>query len=251
MGVFEPLELSLSLVEVPLDVPPRGVASWVGEQGLRFVQLNGAAAGFRPRELDQSARRDLAGTLSRAEVRLSGIDLWIPPEHFQQPAHIDRAVGAVVAAAEMLGDLRRLRAAVEAPVVSVMLPEQTGEGVAAALGAAGDANGVLVVDHAPAAQDAAVWGADPAALLMAGRDAGKEVSRRGSRVLAARLSDANAMGRCAVGAGRLDVLEYAMALATAGVRGPVVVDVRGLPDANRGIERARRAWEEATRLPGS
>lgn len=250
MGVFEPLELSLSLVEVPLDVPPRGVASWVREQGVRFVQLNGAAAGFRARELDQSARRDLAGTLSRAEVRLSGIDLWIPPEHFQQAVHADRAVGAVTATAEMLGELKRLRAAVEAPVVSVMLPEQTAEGVAAALSAAGDANGVMVVDHAPAAGEATAWGADPASMLMAGRDPAAEVSRRGVRVLAARLSDANAMGRCAVGAGRLDVLEYAVALTTAGVRGPVVVDVRGLPDTLRGVERARRAWDEATRFRG-
>lgn len=250
MPVLEPLELSLSLTDVPLEVPPRGVASWVGSQGFRWLQLNGAARGFRARELDSSARRDLAGTLTRAEVRLSGMDLWIPPEHFADPVHVDRGVGAVVSTAELLGELRRLGATTTTPVVCVMLPGEPHEGVPSALAAAGDAHGVVVVDHAPTAADTAVWGADPAAVLMGGGEPSTEVSRRGPRVMAARLNDANAMGRCAVGSGRLDVLEYAMALSTAGVGGPVVVDLRGLPDAARAIERAKRAWAEATWLPG-
>lgn len=251
MPMFEPLELSVSLSDVRVEAPARAMPAWVREQGFRWVHLNAAVPGFRPRELDGSARRDLAGTLSRAEVRVSGVDLWIPPQHFTDAGQADRAVGAVVAAVEMLGDLKRLRATGGSPVVSVVLPESPAEGVASALAAAGEGQGVLVVDHAPAAPPEAWWGSDPAMLLMAGADPSAAVSRRGSHVLSARLSDANAMGRCAVGSGRLDVLEYAMALSTAGVRGPVVLDVRGLPDAGRGIERARRAWEDATGLPGA
>lgn len=250
MPMFEPLELSLSLSDVRPEGPARATPAWVRGQGFRWVHLNAAAPGFRPRELDGSARRDLAGTLSRAEVRVSGVDLWIPPQHFVEAGQVDRAVGAVVSAIELLGDLVRLRVTGGSPVVSLMLPEAP-EGVSAVLSAAGEARGVLVVDHAPAASEDTWWGADPAMLLMSGCDPSESVSRRGSHVLSARLSDANAMGRCAVGAGRLEVLEYAMALATAGVRGPVVLDVRGLVDAPAGIERGRRAWGEATRLPGS
>ncbi|GAB4386877.1 MAG: hypothetical protein Kow0022_17120 [Phycisphaerales bacterium] len=249
MPVLEPLELSLSLADVPLSVPPRGVASWVAEQGFRWVQLDGTVRFFRARELSGSARRDLAGTLTRAEVRLSGIDLWIPPEHFADSAHVDRAMAAVTSAAEMLGELRRLGVTAPTPVVSVMMPAEPSEGVRDALAAAGDAHGVIVVDHAPAAADTLVWGADPAAILMAGGQPPAEVSRRGARVMSARLDDANAMGRCMVESGRLDVLAYAMALSTARVDGPVVVDVRGLSDCLRAIERAKRAWAEATRLP--
>lgn len=251
MPVLEPLELGLSLTQVPLEVAPRAVPSWVAGQGFRWVQLDAAAGGFRPRELDGSARRDLAGALARAGVRLGGLDLWIPPEHFAESARVDRAVGAVVAAVEMLGELRRLGATGPVPVVGVMLPDEPLGGVSASLTAAADAHGALVVDHAPDAPETATWGADPAVLLMAGNDPASAVSKRGSRVVSARLSDANAMGRCAVGAGRLDVLAYAAALSTAGVRGPVVIDVRGLPDPLRGVERARRAWEDAVRLPGT
>ncbi|MCL4221890.1 MAG: hypothetical protein KJZ65_11050 [Phycisphaerales bacterium] len=247
--MFEPLELSLSLSDVRLAGPARSMPAWVREQGFRWVHLNAAARGFRPRELDGAARRDLAATLSRAEVRVSGVDLWIPPQHFAEAVHVDRAVDAVVAVAELLGDLARLRVTRASPVVSLMLPDKPAEGVAAALAAAGEARGVLIVDHSPAAGADAWWGADPATLLMHGDNPGASVSRRGSHVLSARLSDANAMGRCAVGSGRLDVLEYAMALTTAGVRGPVVLDVRGLPDALGGIERGRQAWGESTRLP--
>ncbi|MCE7969478.1 MAG: hypothetical protein DYG94_12155 [Leptolyngbya sp. PLA3] len=247
--MLEPLELSLSLSDVRLEVPLRGVPAWVRSQGFGWVALNAAAPGFRPRELDGSARRDLAGTLSRAEVRVSGVDLWIPPQHFVEAGQVDRAVGAVAAAIELLGDLLRLRVTAGSPVVSLVLPERPAEGVVESLSAAAETSGVLVVDHAPNAPTETRWGADPATLLMGGSDPAAAVSRRGARVLSARLSDANAMGRCEVGSGRLDVLEYAMAVSTAGMRGPVVLDLRGLTEVRRGIERAQRAWGDATRLP--
>lgn len=251
MGVIESVELSLSLTELGLDVPARQMGSWAAGRGFRWVQLDAAAPQFRPRQLDHSARRDLAGVFSRADVRLSGLDLWIPPEHFAEAAHVDRAIAAVCDAAAMAGELRRLGATAPHPVVAIVLPEQPVEGVRHALAAAADAHGAIIADHAPDAPAASMWGADPAMLLMVGRDPGKEVSRRGEHVVSARLSDANAMGRCAVGKGRLDVLEYAMALATGGFQGPVVVDLRGLPDPERAIEQAQAVWKDAVRLPGT
>src|SRR5262245_10456016 len=76
--------------------------------GCRAVQLNGAAAGLRARELDRSARRDLAATLKRAEVGFSGVDLFVPPEHFGAMAHQDRAVSAVVGAVELAAEISGL-----------------------------------------------------------------------------------------------------------------------------------------------
>jgi sugar phosphate isomerase/epimerase len=241
--MFEPIPLSLGLSETPVASSPREALAWAHERGFGWVQVDAAQRGVRPRELDGSARRDLAAAASRAEVRVSGLDLWIPPEHFEPGPAADRAVSAVIDAVGLLGDLVRLRAAAPGSAVSLVLPAAIAGSDVAAMSAACERAGVTIADHAAEPAAAVGAGVDPALLLMAGKDPAGAAG--GGRVLAARLSDANAMGRCVVGAGRLDVLAYAVALATAGWNRPVPVDVRGLPDPDRGIDRAARAWLDA------
>lgn len=241
--MFEPIPLGLALAETPEAGRPRAALAWARRAGFGWVQLDAAQRGVRPRELGGSARRDLAAAASRAEVRLSGLDLWIPPEHFADGGLVDRAVAAVIDAAGLLGDLVRLRAAGPGSAVSIVLPAGVSATEVAAMNAACERAGVVIADHA-AEPDAVVGGGlDPALLLMAGGD--PAAAARSPRLVAARLSDANAMGRCAVGTGRLGVLSYAVALSMEEWKRPVTVDVRGLPDAPRGIEAALEAWAGA------
>lgn len=251
--MFEPIALSLALVETPEAASPRAALAWARKHDFAWVQLDATQKGIRPRELDGSARRDLAATASRTGVRISGLDLWVPPEHFLQNETVDRAVSAVVDAAGLLGDLVNLGAAPMGTPVSILLPDGVASSVVAAIDAAADKAGVLIADHA--VEPATGAGIDPALHLMAGRDPTEAVAGKnsglavGGGLVAARLSDANAMGRCAVGSGKLEVLSYAVALSTAEWRSTVTVDVRGLPDSRVGVARAVEAWRDATTMP--
>lgn len=86
----------------------RDAIAWMAGLGLRGVQLSAAFAATRPRDLDRSARRDLAATLARHELLCSGIDLFIPPAHFSDPALVTRAVDAVLGAIGLASDLGRV-----------------------------------------------------------------------------------------------------------------------------------------------
>jgi len=239
--MFEPIPLSLALAETPEANAPRSALGWARAQGFAWVQLDAAQRDLRPRDLGSSARRDLAAAASRAEVRFSGIDLWIPPKHFVNPQHTDRAVSAVIDAVGLLGDLIRLRAAEAGSTVSVAFAKGVSSLVVDAISAASDRAGVVVADHAAEPAAGAAVGIDPALRLMAGGE--PAAAAAGPSVVAARLSDANAMGRCAVGSGNLEILEYAVALSTNNWRRPVVLDLRGLPDPLLGLERGRSAWD--------
>lgn len=155
---------------------------------------------------------------------------------------------AVVAAAAMLREMLQRGAALPGAAVGVVI----GESSAAALELARQADrlGVQIADHAVRPHASLAAGLDPAGLLLAGQDAITGVFERGSRLASARLSDASMVGRCVVGTGRLDVMNYGVALGACGFGGPVVVDVRGL---ERGLEAgltAKGVWERALRLPG-
>jgi sugar phosphate isomerase/epimerase len=251
--VFEPITLSLALAQTPEAASPRAALVWAREHGFAWVQLDATQKGIRPRELGGSARRDLAATASRSGVQFSGLDLWIPPEHFLGNETVDRAVSAVIEATGLLGDLVQLGAAPTGAPVSILLPEGVASSATGAIDAAADRAGVLIADHA--AEPATGAGIDPALLLMAGCDPAQAVAATQSGgiasrgLIAARLSDANAMGRCAVGSGKLDVLSYAVALSTAEWGRLVTVDVRGLPDPEAGVTRAVEAWRDATTMP--
>jgi hypothetical protein len=181
--------------------------------------------------------------LRRAGLGLSGLDLFIPPAHFSNSAHVDRAIQAVTNAAELLAELAGLLPTQR--IVSLVMPAD--EQILAALPLEGFAQdrGVHLADHrvresgTPAEPLGA--GVDPASILLASLDPAKIVSRLGKAPLSARLSDANELGRVQVGTGRLDRLEYAVALHTAGYIASVIVDLRGVRDQSAGVVR----WSNA------
>ncbi|MDX2017418.1 MAG: hypothetical protein SFY95_07245 [Planctomycetota bacterium] len=261
VSMFEPLG-GLGLALAGLDAPgaPTGglrerVAS-AAAAGFRSVRIDATAPDARPRDFDRSARRDLASTLRRAGVKFGGIDLFIPPSHLLDPARADRAVGAVVAALEFASDLARLDEGgagfARAVTMDLSFPEGAdGSGVLAELARAAERVGGAVADVArgigaapavqvsPASPASPFMGAelDPGMALVRGVDpvARLHALARAQTLAGVRLSDASSLGRCLPGAGRLDVLAFSVALATAGVRGPIVVDLRGVD--RRSIDR--------------
>lgn len=86
----------------------REAIGWMAALGLRGVQFSAALPATRPRELDRSARRDLAATLARHELLCSGIDLFIPPAHFTDATLVNRAVDAIEGAIGLASDLGRV-----------------------------------------------------------------------------------------------------------------------------------------------
>jgi sugar phosphate isomerase/epimerase len=237
--MIQSLPRSLSLAGLtpgpgaPWGGSPREMIEWAARSGVRGLHLDAACAGIRPRELDRSARRDIASLLRRLQLSFSGVDLWIPPEHFTEAMHVDRAVEAACAAMTFAGEIAGLNASAR-PAVGLVLPAAAPTEVLRTIAAAAEVAGVLVADHAWPPREGDRWGIgigiDPAAVLMSG-DASPHVavSRSSAALASARLSDVASHGRVVPGTGRLDLLAYEVALATAGFAGPVIVDPRGVP----------------------
>jgi hypothetical protein len=226
---------------VPADNPTRGLVELGAQQGFRAVQLSAAAPGARARDLDRSGRRDLAATLKRRGLALSGLDLWIPREHLLEPATMDRALAAIGEAIDLAAELAALMGMVArgegaTVALSVALPVELAAATRDELVRRGEVAGVALADHTPWADEqagTAPVGIDPAACLALKRDPGAEVLRAGKRLAAARLSDLSDLGlRVTPGerAGRLDLLAYGVALATAGYAAPVPIDLRAVAD---------------------
>lgn len=277
-----PLSLAMLGLELPapnLSEPDpasklRAALAFTRAGGVGAVQLNAAEPGFRPRDLDRSARRELAALLRRSNLGLSGIDLFIPPEHFAMPGFQDRAVNATLAAIELLADLRTLVGAsgslneshADLAALCLMLPAQTDRAIIDQLAGASEKFSVRLADHhwAPPSTDASqplrviheliAPGLDPAAILMAGGDPIAQAAKLARSLAGARLCDVSAVGRRAVtaatntplsaalGSGRLDVRAYAATLSACGYRGPVVIDLRQVNDPHRGLKQAVESW---------
>jgi sugar phosphate isomerase/epimerase len=238
--MIAPLPRSLSFAGLvpaagsPWGATPRAMMEWAAQAGWKSVHLDGAMPGLRARELDRSARRDVASVLRRVQLQFSGIDLWIPPQHFVDASHVERAVEAVCAAAELAAEIAKLNTQ-PVPVLSIQLHPRMLPAVLATMVAAAERSGVLLADHQWPALESwqagghAGIGIDPAAMFMAGE--GKPIAaaqRVATRIVSARLSDVTSAGRVAAGKGRLDLLEYEVALSTASYARPVIVDLRGV-----------------------
>lgn len=254
MEGFAP-ELSLALVGLDVRGDLGARCSWARGLGYRAVQLNAAEAGLRPRDLGRSARRDIAAGARRAEVEISGVDLWIPSEHFVDESRSDRAIGAVCEALGFAAEVVPLASRGRRAVVSVALPARDEmnvdalEGVARAIGECAQRVGAVVADHqwppdARSGGEPIGVGIDPAAVIAhAETSAAKAASRMGARLAGARLTDLSGGGmrvEPGSGRGRLDVMTYLVALATAGYDGCVVVDLRGVTDAQGAAARCAR-----------
>jgi sugar phosphate isomerase/epimerase len=253
----KPSALSLSLHGLgtrPDASSLRRAVSTVRGVGVGFVQLDATAPGLRARDLDRSARRELAAMLRRAEAGFSGLDLFIPPEHFASAAHADRAVAATAGAVELAADLARLvSGGLGRAVVHVRLPRPLpGAEVMAELTARADACGVVVADCALSVAGGATAGPlrvglETAECLVAGDEPGAVAARLGSGLGAVRLADVSAGSsqRCLPGRGRLNLPGFAAGLIASGFDGPVVLDLRGVPEGQADVAAAARAWGEA------
>ena len=254
-----PMCVALSGIDpesVGAPATPRGLIEWAARVGARGVRLDGRARGLRARELERSGRRDLASLLRRLELRFSGIDLWVPPEHFVDPLRADRAIEAVVGAIDLCADLATLGMYVAGRSVSITLPKGADE-AARAIGAAAERAGVRVADHGGGAEPRAIPGGamgvgiDAATMLLRSIDPAAEVSRMsgasGPRMVSARASDTDGIGRVALGEGRLDLTAYAAALGVAMSgrvdAGDVVLDLRGVREPHEAAVRGLEAWE--------
>jgi sugar phosphate isomerase/epimerase len=211
----------------------KSALTWACASGAGMVQLDATMSGLRPRELDASARRDVRAMARRAGVGISGVDLFVPVQHFAEAAHVDRALGAMMAALELARDLADDGRA----VVATELPAKLDEGTLATLRGMAQAAGVMIADCGWPARvmtdvgtaDVGV-GIDPAMMLASGADVLGEVARLRGAPAQARLSDLSGVGRVEVGTGRLDVMAYCVTLATKGYRGAMVIDLRGVRD---------------------
>ncbi|HWB19142.1 MAG TPA: hypothetical protein VG711_02495 [Phycisphaerales bacterium] len=238
--------------------------SRLSSAGFRHAQLSSLQAGTRPKDLDQSGRRDLAATLKRLELTAAGVDCWVPTEHFVDPERVDRAVAAVCGAIELASDLGRV-------AVSLCFPARKSEGgsnsasngvdndaglssVVSAIGNYAAKYGVKIADFGLPVHN---WemsgvigvGIDVAAAIANGDDPVKVVHGHAAHLVSVRVSDMHRNGmRGPIGdqsAGRLGVLELRVAVMMAiGVQ-PVVLDARQWPDAWGGIMQSKVAWEKS------
>lgn len=248
MGSSLPLGLALCAWR---DIPVRESIAIASALGYRAVQLDATHPDARPRALDRSARRDLAALLRRHELELTGIDLWLPPEHLAEGALVERAADAVVGAIGLIRELAGLLPT--QAVVSLTLPERPDQHAMAAIHAAAEREGVAFANHAWPAPDEGTLGLDPALAIMAGASPAKMATKLGSRLGSARLSDAGVAGRVPVDAptGRLNVAAYAAALSISAPSAPVVADCRQLADPRAAAIDALKAWIAALAFPGS
>ena len=220
----------------------RAAVDWAASLGFGALQLDAAAPGVRARELGRSARRDLAATLRRRGLALTGLDLWIPPEHYTSPETGDRAAGALLAAIDLAAELGPL-AGSRGVVVSVTLPEDPGGGLLDAIAARADAGGVLVEDFTSEPPGGVIRpGFDTSRHLLRGEKPGRAFARSASALATLRLNDADDTGRRALGRGLLDIEMMRALHATLTPTIPVITDLRGRIDPATGADDARRAW---------
>jgi len=233
----------------PLGASPRTSIELACSMGYRSVQISATQLGTRPRELDAGDRRGLRGMLSRLGAVCGGIDLWIPPTHFAEPSHMDRAMSALDGACGLAADLGRC-------VVCVSLPLELGPEVWQAIAASADRHGVRIADFAvrtghgaPRAdvpRELIGTGVDPAALIAAGIEPAMHAASLGRHVAAARIVDLLASGmRGPPGepsGARLDLAAFAASLALGGAAPPCCADARQWVDARGGLAATLARW---------
>ena len=273
-----PLSLSLTTFRLEGDreltsATVRDAFALAAASRCEAVQVAATIPGLRPRELDRSARRDLAAAIRRAGLGFSGLDLIIPPEHFSQPEHQDRAVTAISQACELAAELSGLLPGLCGASVSTVLDPATPLAVRKELAESASRSGCMLCElnwptladrselgvppvgvlPPPPAGGPAISGSpyrcglDPAALLMGGIDPVLAATRLGAALSHPRLSDVSTVGRIAPGGSgaRLDLMGYRIALSAAGYSGPVVLDLRGVHDPWRAAAGAATAWRES------
>lgn len=219
--------------------------AWLASSGFEAVQLSAAQPGMRPRELDSGARRALEARLRQLELAVSGVDLWIPPAHFERAEEADRAVGAFFDAIGFCEDLGR-------PAISCSLPDaDRAPEVRRSLLREADRRGVRLVDFSCGAkcEGPVAVGIDMAALMSGGGSILEAIVRAGDSLGAIRLARMTPSGArapfVAAGEGFAALVELRSALSLGGFRGVPVVDARAWPDPRAGLLATCHAWAHA------
>lgn len=253
-----PLGMSMSGLggqDASLAGDVRAAAPRAAALGLRALHLDATAPGVRPRDLDRSGRRDLAGVIRRAGLGFSGLDLLIPPDHFADPGRADRAMSAARGAIDLAADLASLAPSeTDGRVICLALPRAMAPDARASLADDALRRQVRLADlgwvGAESTGSESPIGAcvDPARAIMGDADAVGLVGTLGPALACARLSDSDGAARIAPGTrgGRLDPTAYHAALLAVGYRGFVVLDLRGLVDQEAAAASAVAAWRKAT-----
>jgi sugar phosphate isomerase/epimerase len=248
VGMMEPPPLAPTIAAVPLA--PREALHSVAEARFQQVQLSATQVGLRPRDLDRSGRRDLMALMRRLELSPAGLDFLIPPGHYADPVHADRAVGAVLAAVDLAADLGRVAVTIELP--AAMAQSDSAAGHAEVLGAIlshAEKTGVIVANLGDAAMnvDGLASAMDIVSLVMKGVSPAAALARVRHVLASVRCSGATETGaRVPFGRdSRIDPLELQVALSIAGYRNAVVLDARGWPDAMVGLNESAAAWSRA------
>lgn len=256
-------------------IPPndlRQLAPHARGLGFNGLAIDATAPTLRPRELDRSARRDIAALLRRNSLSFAGVDLFIPPNHLTQPVHADRAFDAIAAAIQLAADLAGLVGGSPSGgagrVVTLALPRPISADVLGSINDRAAAAGVRVADAAWPPLESLRIGApdaemalpgvgvalDPAAVMLMPVAGGASVSAAGdpitgvaavgARLAQARLTDLSSVGRVAPGdpGGRLDVYAYAITLSTLAPGVPVVLDLRAVADHPAALPRVSARW---------
>ncbi|MCC5821905.1 MAG: hypothetical protein LAT64_01300 [Phycisphaerales bacterium] len=255
--MFHAPEIAVSLSGLPARpgtpwAATQPAAEWVRDQRVRGLALDASRPDCRARDLGRSARRDLAAMLRRTELELTGIDLFIPPEHYTDPSKSERAFETVQQTAMLGVELARLVGGRSRPAVSLTLPGALPDHDRDALGAMFEKYGAVGADHTPGTPSRGNWlapGIDPASHLLAGEDPVQAAAQPGLAAL--RLTALNATGRCPVNAegARPDMTAYAAAALTTGQRW-ITADTRGCADPAQAVQAAIETWRRLTALPG-
>jgi hypothetical protein len=126
--------------------------------GATCITLDCTQPGFRPRELDGSARRELAVLFRRCNLALAGLDCFVPTSHLQDASpNQARAIHALVSAVELLRDLLGFASSAQGspstsashtPFVAAALPTALSADILAHLGSAAAAQGLAFADAA-------------------------------------------------------------------------------------------------------
>ncbi len=217
-----------------LGIAPREAMQVVHDAEFRAVQLPVTGPGrLVPRELGDSARRDVCATLRRLELNAAGVDCWIPSSHFSSGESVDRAVAAVLDACSLAGAIGRCS-------VNVLFPADIDEAALETMLSGASMHGVAIIDHGlPSAAGCGI-GLDPALAFAQGQDPLTLASNCDS----ARLSDLSQGVRCVPGrsGGQLELAGYKAALDVAG-HATVALDLRQLPHPASVMIEVQAMWQ--------
>jgi hypothetical protein len=231
-----PIQLSVTLQ--PLGRVAEALDQ-VASMGLAGVQLDASDPDLRPREMSESARRDLASALRRRGLMASGVDCFVPVERFVDAGRVERAVDAVLGSIVLAEGLGRVP-------VCLFIPSAAAD-VADSLRREAQRRGVALADFAwPVADESGAIGIDPATLLGAGAEPASVLPGLVGRVVAARVVDLLRSGlRGPIGeqgGSRLDAMAYRLALELSGFRGLPVIDCRQWQAPLQGARLCATRW---------